>query len=348
MRRVRRAALAAVLTVVAACAAVPGQGAAVAKAPEAEPAWSFALHGGAGVIARDTMTPEDEAEYRAAMTAAAEAGGAVLEAGGSSLDAVVAAIRLLEDDPHFNAGKGAVFTAAGRNELDASIMSGADRSAGAVAGVTRVKNPILAARAVMERSPHVMLAGAGAETFLAGVGVELVDPGYFYTERRWNQLQDRLKEIEAAGFNAASADPTWRYGTVGAVARDREGHLAAGTSTGGMTAKLYGRIGDSPVIGAGTYADDAACAVSATGHGEYFIRVGVARMVCARVALLGENVETAARHALDEVAALGGDGGVVLMDAHGNPGWAFNTPGMYRARVTSETPLEVRIFGDEE
>jgi len=324
------------VAMVSACAAMPGD----APAPVTAPAWSFALHGGAGVISRGSMTAQVEVEYRAALSEAANAGASVLADGGSSLDAIVTALRLLEDDPHFNAGKGAVFSAAGNNEMDASIMYGADRSAGAVAGVMRVRNPITAARAVMELSQHVMLSGAGAEDFLEYEGFELVDPAYFHTDHRWRQLQERMVGL--------SRDDNWKYGTVGAVARDQDGHLAAGTSTGGMTGKLYGRIGDSPIIGAGTYADDASCAVSATGHGEYFIRVGVARTICLRVELLGEDVETAARFALDEVAELGGDGGVVVMDAQGHAGWVFNTPGMYRARITADAPLEVRIFGDEE
>lgn len=310
-----------------------------------EPAtWAFALHGGAGVIERSRMSADTEAAYRDALRGATDAAIAVLEDGGSSLDAVETALRLLEDDPKFNAGRGAVFTADGSNELDASIMWGRDRSAGAVAGVSRLRHPISAARLVMERSRHVMLSGAGAEDFAFQHGVAPVDPAYFYTARRFEALQ---RVLDAQAQDATQDADTDKRGTVGAVALDMNGDLAAGTSTGGMTAKRYGRIGDSPIIGAGTYADNASCAVSATGHGEYFIRVGVARMICARVALGGMALQEAADATLAEVADLGGDGGVVALGPDGAPIWSFNTPGMYRARAVRGGPVEVAVFGDE-
>src|SRR5689334_23194289 len=250
--------------------------------------WALAIHGGAGVVERGDLTPAQESAYRASLDAALKAGGAVLAKGGSSLDSVEAVIRLLEDDPLFNAGRGAVFTADGRNELDASIMDGATLRAGAVAGVTRTRNPISLARAVMEKSPHVLLARDGADQFSVEQGLPQVTPDYFRTEERWQQLLDWRRD------HAAELDPTHSHGTVGAVAIDVRGHLAAGTSTGGMTGKRWGRIGDSPVIGAGTYAADQDCAVSATGSGEYFIRASAARQICDRIAWHGESVQSAA------------------------------------------------------
>ncbi len=302
--------------------------------------WGVVIHGGAGVIERGVLSEEEEVGYRAALAGAAEAAGAILAEGGSSLDAVETAIRLLEDDPRFNAGRGAVFTAEGVNELDASIMDGSSRAAGAVAGVTTVANPITLARAVMEQSPHVMMARDGAEAFAVSLGMETVAAEYFYTERRWRQLQTALSRGQILLDHE-------RFGTVGAVALDQAGHLAAGTSTGGMTAKLYGRVGDSPVIGAGTYADDASCAVSATGHGEFFIRAAVARTICARVEFLGEDLQTAADAVVrEELVAMGGDGGVIAVDPSGALVWSFNSPGMYRARFGALTPLEVAIYED--
>lgn len=286
------------------------------------------------------MTPERDRETRAALTRALQAGGAVLEKGGSSLDAVEAAVRVLEDDPHFNAGRGAVFTAEGRNELDASIMEGSTRRAGAVAGVTRTKNPISLARAVMEQSPHVMLAGDGADRFAVEQKLEQVEPGYFRTEERWEQLQKMLKQTSVF-------DAEVKYGTVGAVARDAKGQLAAATSTGGLTGKKWGRIGDSPVIGAGTYADDRGCAVSATGSGEFYIREGVAHEICARVRFLKEEVVVAAHAVQAETKAMGGDGGVIVVGTTGPGGWSYNTPGMYRGRLTQGGKPEVGIYGDE-
>ncbi|MBF8291406.1 MAG: Isoaspartyl peptidase, partial [Steroidobacteraceae bacterium] len=252
---------------------------------------SIAIHGGAGVISRATMTEENEKAYRADLERALDAGYAVLETGGTSLDATVAAVRILEDSPLFNAGLGAVFNHEGINELDAAIMDGATRKAGAVAGVRHIKNPIELARMVMDRSSHVLLSGAGAEEFALEQGVKLVPGSYFYTERRWKQLE----EAQRSDKMAAADEDIGFFSTVGAVARDSHGNLAAATSTGGMTNKRWGRIGDSPIIGAGTYADNAACAVSATGSGEYFMRAVVAHEICARVRLTGASAAAAAR-----------------------------------------------------
>ncbi|MEQ8299261.1 MAG: isoaspartyl peptidase/L-asparaginase [Hyphomonas sp.] len=291
------------------------------------PEWHLAIHGGAGVILRENLSPEQEAEYVAALNAAMEAGAAVLREGGSALDAVEAAVLPMEDSPLFNAGFGAVYTAAGEHELDASIMDGRDRDAGAVAGVMHVKNPIRAARAVMEKSEHVMFAGPGADAFAESQGLEMVDNTYFDTERRKKAL-DRVLQERAR----TAAD---RHGTVGAVAIDRLGNLAAATTTGGMTAKTPGRVGDAPLVGAATYAENGVCAVSATGHGEYFIRVGVAKTICDRVKFLGETVGEAARVALDEVEQLGGDGGVIVIDGAGNVDFVFNSAGMYRGEISA-------------
>jgi beta-aspartyl-peptidase (threonine type) len=304
-------------------------------------AWSLAIHGGAGVIQRGDLTPAKEAAYRAGLVAAMAAGSRILEAGGSSLDAVEATIRVLEDDPLFNAGRGAVFTADGRNELDASIMDGATLKAGAVAGVTRTRNPISLARAVMEKSPHVMLARDGADQFSLEQGLAQVSPDYFRTEQRWQQLLDWRRD------HAAELDRTHSRGTVGAVAIDVRGHLAAATSTGGMTGKRWGRIGDSPLIGAGTYAADGTCAVSATGSGEYFIRASAARQLCDRIAWHGEGVQSAASATIADIAGIGGDGGVVAMDGAGRIAYAMNTSGMYRGWVTSRQPARTAIYSNE-
>ena len=289
------------------------------------------------------MAPARDAAYRAALNRALTAGGAVLAGGGAALDAVEAAIVVLEDDPQFNAGKGAVFTADGTNELDAAVMEGTARAAGAVAGVTRTKNPIQLARAVMARTPHVMLAGPGGDAFALTTGLQQVDPGYFRTEERWQQYLDMKSRAGHASFDSGV-----HYGTVGAVARDTAGHLAAGTSTGGLTGKRWGRVGDSPVIGAGTYADDRGCAVSATGSGEYFIRAGAAHEICARVRLLHESVQAAADAVVQhELKGMGGDGGVIVVGPSGDMGWSFNTPGMYRGKVSSNLVATTGIFGDE-
>ncbi|MEO0816636.1 MAG: isoaspartyl peptidase/L-asparaginase [Pseudomonadota bacterium] len=307
---------------------------------EPEREWSIAIHGGAGVITRDRLTPEQEAAYLASLDNALQAGADILAAGGSSLDAVEAAVVLMEDDPLYNAGKGAVMTAAATHELDASIMVGDGRDAGAVAGVTTTKNPIKLARAVMEQSEHVMFAGEGADAFSRDHGLEQVENGYFTTARRRAALQ-RVLERRAR----TDAD---RHGTVGAIAMDADGSLAAATSTGGMTAKAAGRVGDSPLIGAATYAQNGVCAVSATGHGEYFIRVGVAKTICSHIELAGESLPTASKSALDQIAELGGDGGVIVMGSDGAVAFSFNTAGMYRGRLDSNSDRETAIYGPGE
>ncbi|MBU1324617.1 MAG: isoaspartyl peptidase/L-asparaginase [Alphaproteobacteria bacterium] len=356
--------------------------------------WSLALHGGAGVIERGQLSPEQDAAYRAALNNALAVGARVLADGGSALDAVEAVIQVLEDDPLFNAGRGAVFTADGRIEHDAAIMDGTTLNAGAVAGLTRTRHPISAARAVMEKSPHVFLIGAGAETFARDQGLEEVDPSYFFTERRWQGL---VRQLERDGLpvparpegapepgamaQVAPALDEKKFGTVGVVALDREGRLAAGTSTGGMSGKRWGRVGDVPVIGAGTYASNAeGCAVSATGSGEYFIRATVARDICARYAmetgypqLEADRVEAvlaaceagappgsfctaharrpvyiAASAEIREVGELGGEGGVIVMTRSGEPWFEMNTSGMYRGAVSSDQPAWVAIYADED
>jgi len=300
------------------------------------------IHGGAGVVARD-VTPEREKAVRAALQRALESGYAQLKAGKPALDAVTAAITILEDDPLFNAGKGAVFNHDGKNELDAAIMDGATLRAGSIANVHRVKNPILLARAVMEQSPHVMMVGDGAEQFAKSVGIELVAPGYFHTDERWRQLQSALKEEREKTAAPAKAP---HHGTVGAVALDTQGHLAAGTSTGGMTNKRYGRVGDSPIIGAGTYAN-AKCAVSATGWGEYYIRANAAHDICARVEYGGKPLAQAAKEVvMDVIPKLGGDGGVIALDADGNFAMPFNTEGMYRGWVDKNGKIHIAIFAE--
>jgi len=305
------------------------------------PRWSLAIHGGAGVIERGSLSPAKEAAYRAGLDEALRAGGAILDKGGPALDAVAAALRVLEDDPLFNAGRGAVFTAEGRNELDAAIMDGGTQKAGAVAGVTRTRHPIDLARAVMDNSPHVMLAGPGADRFSVEQGLEQVEPGWFRTEERWQQLLAWRKRQQAA------LDPTHLFGTVGAVALDSDGNLAAATSTGGMTGKRWGRIGDSPVIGAGTYAKNGECAVSATGSGEYFIRESAARQVCDRVAWNGESLADAAQATIEAVGAIGGDGGLIAMGPDGRPAFAINDLGMYRGRMSAGGSPQTAIFADE-
>ena len=302
--------------------------------------FGLAIHGGAGTLPRADMSAENEARYRAGLCAALSAGFSVLESGGSSLEAVTRAVVALDDFPLFNAGRGAVFTHDGQNELDASIMDGATRKAGAVCGLAHVKNPIELARAVMEHSEYVMLAGAGAEEFALTRGVALVPRSYFYTEARWRQLE-RLRSGDA-GLSPLTIS---HVGTVGAVAADAAGRLAAATSTGGMTGKRFGRIGDSPIIGAGTYADDRACAVSATGHGEVFIRLSVAHEICARVRLGARTLEQAVREGvLDELPAQGGEGGVIAIDGGSRIVMEFNSEGMFRAsRVAGGEPM-VEIY----
>ena len=305
---------------------------------------SIAIHGGAGVISRASMNAENERAYRADLERALDAGYAVLDKGGSSLDATVAAVRILEDSPLFNAGKGSVFNHAGINELDAAIMDGATQKAGAVAGVKHIRNPIELARMVMERTPHVMLSGEGAEEFALEQGVTLVPGSYFYTERRWKQLEEAQKAEKTERVASADEDIGF-FSTVGAVARDKNGNLAAATSTGGMTNKRWGRIGDSPIIGAGTYADNATCAVSATGSGEYFIRAVVAHEICARVRLAGVTAAQAARDVIQgKLKDIGGDGGVIVVDKDGALSLEFNTEGMFRAARDSKGRREVAIY----
>ena len=309
--------------------------------PNDAPRWSIAIHGGAGTLDRKDMTAEQDAAYRQALRAALDAGAAVLKAGGAALDAVTAVITRLEDDEKFNAGKGAVYTWDAAHELDASIMDGSTRAAGAVAGVTTVRHPILLARKVMEDSPQVMLAGRGAEACAKEKGLEMVPNSWFDTPQRLRALE-RLK-----AENLSALDVDIKFGTVGAVVLDTHGNLAAGTSTGGMTGKRWNRIGDSPVIGAGTYAQNGACAVSATGWGEYFIRVGVARTICARITMKGERAQAAADATIAEVGRMGGDGGVIVVGANGEAVFSFDTSGMYRGRATSGGVSEVAIYKDE-
>ncbi len=351
--------------------------AALAEEAAPPPKWSIAIHGGAGTLNPDAMTPEKRAEYEAALQNALDAGAKVLADGGSAMDAIKAAIIPMEDSPLFNAGKGAVFTWYGTNELDSSIMDGRDRSAGAVAGVKTVKNPILLADTVRTQSEHVMLMGAGAEAFAAEKGFAVTPPEYFATPAR----AEALERMKAEKLSALDVDH--KFGTVGAVALDQSGNMAAGTSTGGMTGKRWGRIGDAPVIGAGTYADNRACAVSATGWGEYFLRVGVAHEICTRlrverterrarieweaaraandanpgnivyvhvksVDLPEQSAQYAADDVMDDVKELGGDGGVILVTPEGHAIFSFNTSGMYRGRATSDGVNEVAIFGGEE
>lgn len=304
------------------------------------PPVAIALHGGAGTIDAASMTPEREQRYKQALASAARAGHAILQAGGDSLTAIQTAINQLEDEPLFNAGKGAVYNAAGQHELDASIMDGATRKAGAVASVRHIRNPIDLALRVMTHSRHVLLSGEGAEQFAWEQGFEPVDNSYFNTEERWRALLESRSQ-ESAG---EAVTPSF-FSTVGAVAVDRHGNLAAGTSTGGMTNKRFGRIGDSPIIGAGTFADNQSCAVSATGHGEYFIRWVVAYDICQRVAR-GDSIEKAAGTVINTVLAqAGGEGGVVAMDRQGNIAMPFNTSGMYRASINAAGHLQVAIYG---
>ena len=322
--------------------------------------WALVVHGGAGVIERGQLTPEQDKAYRAAMAHAAEAGAAVLRRGGSALDAVEAAIRPMEDEPLFNAGRGAVFTAEGRNELDAAIMDGRKLTAGAVAGVTRARHPISLARAVMQHSSHVFVMGEGADAFARAQDLEQAEPAWFFTERRWRSLDKALKAQGlpipprpagaplAPDAAAALAHDEGKHGTVGVVALDIRGDLAAGTSTGGTTAKRWGRVGDSPIIGAGTYASNRSCAVSGTGSGEHFIRLTVAREVCALVEFRGLSLQAAADQVVQqELTALGGDGGVIAVAPDGQMAWSFNTSGMHRARIGAAQPLVVGVYKDD-
>jgi beta-aspartyl-peptidase (threonine type) len=319
----------------------------ISKKTEMPTAKTFGLviHGGAGTIERSKMTPSSEQEYRAGLERSLKAGFEILQRGGSSLDATEAAVRVLEDDPHFNAGKGAVFTSEGVNELDAAVMDGKTLKAGAVASVKRIKNPVSLARLVMEKSPHVMLDCAGAEAFAKEQGIELVDPKYFFTQERWDALK-RVQEAAKKGgvgksFVISDQDC---HGTVGAVALDQAGNLAAATSTGGTTNKHPGRIGDSPVIGAGTYANNATCAVSATGDGEYFIRATVGHDISALMEYRAMSVDAAAQAVLKKVENLGGTGGLIAIDRNGQTAMPFNTSGMYRGRVGADGKFIIQIY----
>lgn len=291
----------------------------------------LAIHGGAGTVRKEALTPEDEAGYRAGLRRSLEAGHRVLAAGGNALDAVTAAVMALEDEPRFNAGRGAVLTTDGRAEMDAAVMSGADRAAGAVAGVCGPRNPVLAARAVMERSGHVLLIGEGAERFCREEGVAFEPATYFLTDRRIRALEDELERRRRKAPHTRD-DAAW-HGTVGAVARDARGNLAAATSTGGMTAKLPGRVGDSPVFGAGTWADNETCAVSATGHGEFFIRWAAAHEIASRMRYLGEPLASAAETVVAALGRLGGSGGLIAVDRTGAVALPFNSGGMYRGTI---------------
>lgn len=310
---------------------------------------ALAIHGGAGTITKARLTDEKEAQYRAKLSESLNAGYLVLKNGGSSEDAVIVAIQIMEDSPLFNAGVGAVFTWEEEHELDASIMRGHDKQAGAVAGVKRTKSPIAAAQLVMNKSVHVMLSGDGADTFARENGLEMVDNSIFDTERRKQALEKVKKKLikndHAMSLDADTVD--YKFGTVGAVALDKQGNLAAGTSTGGMTAKRWGRIGDSPIIGAGTWADNQSCAVSATGHGEYFIRHQVAADICSRVKYTGKSIKQAGNEVIHQVLSpQAGSGGVIILDPTGNISMPFNSEGMYRASIDASGKVTVAIFGN--
>ncbi len=316
---------------------------------------AIVIHGGAGTIRRETLTPDREKAYRDKLQEALTTGYNILKSGGTSLDAVVATINVMEDSPQFNAGKGAVFTADGTNELDAAIMDGATLKAGSVASLKRIKNPITLARWVMERSPHVMMVGEGAETFAKQNGMEWVDPSYFRTEQRWNQLQEAKKREQQmsdpgsqskkpGGPNNDESDER-KFGTVGCVALDRAGNIAAGTSTGGTTNKKFGRVGDAPIIGAGTYANNKTCGISCTGTGEYFIRSVVAHDVSALIEYKGLSLKEAAEFVMmDKLVKMGGDGGLIAMDNKGNIATPFNTSGMYRGYIDVAGKMVIQIY----
>ena len=311
----------------------------MANAAEAHD-WKLVIHGGAGIMERNEITPGQDREIRAALGNALDVGATILAGGGTALDAVEATVKTLEDDPHFNAGRGAVLTYEGASELDAAIMEAEERRSGAVAGATATRNPVTLARAVMEKSPHVMLSGAGADQFSREQGLEQAGADWFALPERRRQLEE-MKQRGADWF-----DVDMKYGTVGAVALDTGGHVAAATSTGGITGKRWGRIGDSPIIGAGTYADDRSGAISATGSGEYFIREAAAHEICARIRLIGQTAKAAADAVMAEVGELGGTGGVIFVSRSGEAGWSFNSSGMYRGRA-SAAGKEVAIYGDE-
>lgn len=316
----------------------------------AQKKYVLVIHGGAGTILKSNMTTEKENAYKAKLTEALKAGYAEIQKGNSSVDAVAASIMIMEDSPLFNAGKGAVFTAEGTNELDASIMYGKDKSAGAIAGVHTIKNPIKTAIAVMQKSEHVMLSGVGAEQFAKDQNLEIVDPKYFWTKDRWDGLQ-KLKQKEQSNTTKKvsqnilpeSYEIDQKFGTVGAVALDKTGNIAAGTSTGGMTNKKYGRIGDAPIIGAGTYANSQV-GISATGWGEYFIRATAARTIAAKMEYQNKDIKTASQETIDEIEKMGGDGGLIALDKNGNMAMPFNTAGMYRGSITEDGEIAIEIY----
>jgi beta-aspartyl-peptidase (threonine type) len=319
----------------------------------AQKKYVMVIHGGAGTILKANMTPAKELAYREALTQALKTGYAALKAGKSSMDAVEATIHIMEDSPLFNAGKGAVFTHEGRNEMDAAVMDGKTQMAGAVAGVTTIRNPISAARAVMEKSEHVMMVGQGAELFAKQAGLKIVPPSYFYTKDRWDGLQRAIKQDSAKAVLDHGSKKSMllgvqnkddKFGTVGAVALDQAGNLAAGTSTGGMTNKKYGRVGDAPIIGAGTYANNKTAGISATGWGEFYIRNVVAYDISAMMEYKNMSLQDAAAAAIDKVGKMGGDGGLIALDHNGNVAMPFNTAGMYRGTVTEDGEIEVLIY----
>lgn len=314
----------------------------------AQKKYVLVIHGGAGTITKENMTPEKEKAYKDKLTEALKSGYAEIQKGKTSVDAVQSAIVVMENSPLFNAGKGAVFTHEGRNELDASIMYGKNKSAGAVAGVHTIKNPIKAAIAVMQKSEHVMLSGKGAEEFAKEQKLEIVDPKYFWTQDRWNGLQKALEKEKLKKATTQNKKPDYleidqKFGTVGAVALDKEGNITAGTSTGGMTNKRWNRIGDSPVIGAGTYAD-AQVGISGTGWGEFFIRSTAARTVAAKMEYQHKDVKTATQEVIAEIGKMGGDGGLIALDKNGNIAMEMNTAGMYRGAITDKGEIEVAIY----
>lgn len=327
------------------------------QSPQGPPPMGIVIHGGAGVIERGSLTPEKEAAYKAKLEEALKAGWKILQDGGTSLDAVQAAIVIMEDSPLFNAGKGAVFNADGKNELDSAIMDGKTLKAGAAAGLRTVKNPILLARAIMDKSPHVMMISDGAEKFAKEQGIEIVPEKYFWTQERWDGYLKVKKEQEEKAKQPAGKPGTVsmtesqkdenRFGTVGAAALDKNGNLAAGTSTGGMTYKRFGRVGDVPIIGAGTYANNNTLAISATGDGEYFIRLGVARDISALMEYQARPIQNAADDVIQrKLTALGGTGGVVSIDKHGNMGISFNSKGMYRGYIDKDGKAVTAIYKD--
>jgi beta-aspartyl-peptidase (threonine type) len=310
------------------------------------PDYAIVIHGGAGYMRRDNMTPEREKEYINTLNEALDIGEKILKDGGSSMDAIEQTIMFMENSPMFNSGKGAVFTYEGRNELDASFMEGKELNAGAVGGVTVVKNPIRAARAVMEKSPHVLMVGKGAEAFAISQGLDTVPNSYFYTEDAWNALQ-RVQADENKKTGYMDRHPDYKYGTVGCVALDKDGNISAGTSTGGMTNKRFNRIGDSPIIAAGTYANNNTCGVSCTGHGEYFIRYAVAYDVSALMDYKGLSVKDAANYIInDKLKEAGGAGGLIALDQYGNIAMPFNTSGMFRGYAKPNGERVVGIFGE--